>query len=136
MPSTDSSLPIAPNFFTEATGFGAHPEMTDRQACYNGALGASAMHALQSYQPPLSPRPSSPVDDRERTNGYCNGTHLPGAILHLQAAYDNEAYAVTATFYNGTLKASNFTPRILQRCRLLLAPQIQIPEDCPRRKVS
>lgn len=45
---------VAPNFFVEASGEkggapGAVGGVEDRRACYHGALGARAMHAMQNY---------------------------------------------------------------------------------------
>ncbi|RJE19523.1 hypothetical protein PHISCL_08147 [Aspergillus sclerotialis] len=50
IPSTQSDLPMAPNFFLEAKGPDGTQAVAERQAVYNGALGARAIHALQSYQ--------------------------------------------------------------------------------------
>ncbi|KAM5473703.1 hypothetical protein MauCBS54593_002501 [Microsporum audouinii] len=50
LPSTQGSLPIAPNFFLEAKGPDGSPAVATRQACYNGALGARGIHKLQSYK--------------------------------------------------------------------------------------
>ena len=49
VPSKDDR-PIAPNFFLEAKGLRGTLAVAERQACYDGALGARAMHTLQSYQ--------------------------------------------------------------------------------------
>ncbi|OAT04355.1 hypothetical protein BDBG_00923 [Blastomyces gilchristii SLH14081] len=43
-------LPMAPNFVFEAKGPDGSLAVATRQACYDGALGARGMHALQSYQ--------------------------------------------------------------------------------------
>ncbi|RJE18109.1 hypothetical protein PHISCL_09552 [Aspergillus sclerotialis] len=50
IPSTQDDLPMAPNFFLEAKCPDGNAAVADRQACYDGALGARAIHALQSYQ--------------------------------------------------------------------------------------
>jgi hypothetical protein len=42
-------LPIAPNFFIEVRGPTAKPEIAQRQAWYDGVIGARAMHSLHSY---------------------------------------------------------------------------------------
>ncbi|KAI1910918.1 hypothetical protein LOZ12_004139 [Ophidiomyces ophidiicola] len=39
IPSTQSSLPMAPNFFLEAKGPDGSPAVATRQACYDGVLG-------------------------------------------------------------------------------------------------
>ncbi|KAL2373019.1 hypothetical protein RJZ57_002504 [Blastomyces gilchristii] len=41
---------MAPNFVFEAKGPDGSLAVATRQACYDGALGARGMHALQSYQ--------------------------------------------------------------------------------------
>ncbi|QSS53757.1 hypothetical protein I7I53_01118 [Histoplasma capsulatum var. duboisii H88] len=50
IPSTQDNLPMAPNFFVEAKGPDGSLAVATRQACYDGALGARGMHALQSYE--------------------------------------------------------------------------------------
>lgn len=49
IPSTQDHLPIAPNFFVVAKGPNGTAAVAEKQACYDGALGARAMHSLQSY---------------------------------------------------------------------------------------
>ena len=49
VPSTNHSYPAAPNFFLEAKGPDGSAAVKTRQACYDGALGARAMQALQNY---------------------------------------------------------------------------------------
>lgn len=49
VPSTKDSYPVAPNFFLEIKGPDGSAAVKMRQACYDGALGARAMQALQSY---------------------------------------------------------------------------------------
>ncbi|RJE22369.1 hypothetical protein PHISCL_05311 [Aspergillus sclerotialis] len=71
IPSTQDDLPIAPNFFLEAKGPDGHPVVAERQACYDGALGARAIHALQSYQQ------EKPIYDNNAytiTSTYASGT--------------------------------------------------------------
>ncbi|EGE09048.1 hypothetical protein TEQG_08077 [Trichophyton equinum CBS 127.97] len=50
IPSTQSSLPMLPNFFLETKGPDGPPAVVTKQACYHGALGARGMHKLQSYK--------------------------------------------------------------------------------------
>ncbi|KAL9077897.1 MAG: hypothetical protein Q9157_003196 [Trypethelium eluteriae] len=73
IPSRQDSLPAIPNFFLEAKGPSGTGVVARRQACYDGALGARAMHTLQSYNL------ESPV-------------------------YDNNAYTISSTYNDGTLK--------------------------------
>ncbi|KAM4065492.1 hypothetical protein HRG_004203 [Hirsutella rhossiliensis] len=49
IPSTPHDLPIAPNFYLEVKGPRGILSVATRQACYDGALGARGIHALQSY---------------------------------------------------------------------------------------
>ncbi|KAJ8068773.1 hypothetical protein OCU04_002469 [Sclerotinia nivalis] len=48
VPTTQDDLPIVPNFFLEAKGPDGSPVVGERQACYDGALGARGMLELQS----------------------------------------------------------------------------------------
>ncbi|KAG8415312.1 hypothetical protein J3458_009170 [Metarhizium acridum] len=50
VPTKHANVPIAPNFFLEAKGPDGGASVAQRQACYDGAHGARAMHALQNYQ--------------------------------------------------------------------------------------
>jgi hypothetical protein len=52
IPSANSNAPILPNNFIEGMGPGGTAVVVKRQACYDGALGARAMHTLQSYGQP------------------------------------------------------------------------------------
>lgn len=49
IPSKNMSLPAAPNFFFEGKSAGGRADVAQRQACYDGAVGARAMHSLQNY---------------------------------------------------------------------------------------
>ncbi|KAF2240366.1 hypothetical protein BU26DRAFT_497955 [Trematosphaeria pertusa] len=48
-PSTQTSLPAAPNFFLAAKGEDCTPAVARRQAIYDAALGARAIQALESF---------------------------------------------------------------------------------------
>ncbi|EFR03429.1 hypothetical protein MGYG_06426 [Nannizzia gypsea CBS 118893] len=50
IPSTQTSLPMAPNFFLETKGPDGSLAVATRQACYHGALGARGIQKLQSYK--------------------------------------------------------------------------------------
>lgn len=50
IPSKQDDLPIVPNFFLEAKGPDGIPIVGTRQACYDGAVGARGIQALQSYK--------------------------------------------------------------------------------------
>ncbi|KAK4184037.1 hypothetical protein QBC35DRAFT_525769 [Podospora australis] len=49
IPTKHASVPVAPNFFLEAKAPKGAADVLKRQACYDGAYGARAMHALQNY---------------------------------------------------------------------------------------
>ena len=70
VPSTQSDLPILPNFFLEIKGPSGSSVVATRQACYNGALGARGIHSLQSYG-----QPNFEYDNKAYTisSTYCAG---------------------------------------------------------------
>lgn len=49
IPTKHPSVPVAPNLFLEAKGPDGSAAVVRRQACYDGAYGARAMHGLQNY---------------------------------------------------------------------------------------
>ncbi|KAK4186402.1 hypothetical protein QBC35DRAFT_270291 [Podospora australis] len=49
VPTKHADVPVAPNFFLEAKAPRGGADVARRQACYDGAYGARAMHSLQSY---------------------------------------------------------------------------------------
>lgn len=49
IPSTQDSRPMLPNFFLEIKSPEKSAAVAQRQACYDGALGARAMQSLQSF---------------------------------------------------------------------------------------
>jgi hypothetical protein len=49
IPSTQHDRPVAPNFFLAVKGPTGSHTVAERQACYDGALGARGMHSLQEY---------------------------------------------------------------------------------------
>jgi hypothetical protein len=68
IPSTQYDLPMAPNFFLAAKGPDGSLAVAERQACYDGALGARGMHSL------LSHGHDNPV--------YDNNAHVITSIYH------------------------------------------------------
>ncbi len=50
IPTGHRTAPVAPNFFLEAKAPKGGADVAKRQACYNGAIAARAMHSLQSYK--------------------------------------------------------------------------------------
>lgn len=81
IPSTMEDKPIAPNFFLEVKGPDGLAAVAQRQACYDGAIGARGMLSLQLHG----------LDE---------------------ITYDNCAYTITSTYYDGMLKmyATHITP--------------------------
>jgi len=78
VPSNDTSLPAVPNYFLEGKSAKGRSDVAARQACYNGAVGARAMHQLQNYGA------STPVYDGNAytiTNTYHDG-HLKMYATH------------------------------------------------------
>ena len=74
-----------PNFFLEAKAAKGDADTAKQQACYNAALGARAMHKLQSYD--------ESVHDG---NAYifsstCHGDQLKLYTTHLAAATDTNS---------------------------------------------
>ena len=49
IPSTQHDLPIVPNFCLAVKGPDGSLSVASRQACYDGALGARAIHSVLSY---------------------------------------------------------------------------------------
>ncbi|KAI0537485.1 hypothetical protein GGR58DRAFT_347523 [Xylaria digitata] len=49
IPTKHIHVPVAPNFFLEVKSQSGDPAVLMRQACYDGANGARAMHCLQNY---------------------------------------------------------------------------------------
>ncbi|EER39904.1 conserved hypothetical protein [Histoplasma capsulatum H143] len=78
IPSTQDDLPMAPNFFLEAKGPDGSLAVATRQACYDGALGARGMDALQSY------RQDEPISDN---NTYTLTSTYHGGQLKMYATH-------------------------------------------------
>ncbi|UPK96331.1 hypothetical protein LCI18_007266 [Fusarium solani-melongenae] len=49
IPTKHRGVPVAPNFFLEIKGPDGNTAAAQRKACYDGAYGARAMHALQNH---------------------------------------------------------------------------------------
>lgn len=72
VPAKHENDPVAPNFFLEAKAPSGSALVVENQACYDGAHGARAIHALQNYG---------------RTESTDN--------------YDGNAYAYSSTYHSG-----------------------------------
>ncbi|KAL4866855.1 hypothetical protein BDV12DRAFT_198719 [Aspergillus spectabilis] len=81
VPTARKNCPIAPNFFVEVKSHDRSLPVATRQACYDGALGARAMHSLQQF-------------------GNRNRNDTTTTTL---AYYDNNTYTITSTYHLGTL---------------------------------
>ncbi|TWU70676.1 hypothetical protein ED733_001612 [Metarhizium rileyi] len=68
IPTKHPSVPVAANFFIEAKGPDGNALVAQRQACYNGAYGARAMHTLQNYGK-SQPEPRIRIIQLEKVNG-------------------------------------------------------------------
>ena len=49
IPCTETSYPVAPNFFMEGKSASGRADVAKLQACHDGAIGARVMHSLQNY---------------------------------------------------------------------------------------
>lgn len=50
IPTKHPNVPVVPNFFLEVQGPDGNASVAQRQACYDGAYGTRAIHALQNYK--------------------------------------------------------------------------------------
>lgn len=73
-PSTQGQAPVLPNLFIEAKGQHGSEVVATRQAQYDAALGARGIHKIRSFGTVAVP------------------------------VYDNNAYTITSTYYNGHLR--------------------------------
>ena len=71
LPSKTKNLPAAPNFFFEGKSASGRADVARRQACYDGAVGARAMHSLQNYG---APEPKYDGNAYSYSSTYHNGT--------------------------------------------------------------
>ncbi|KAL4874646.1 hypothetical protein BJY04DRAFT_211912 [Aspergillus karnatakaensis] len=91
IPTTDSARPIVPNFFFEfAKPTDGSGSVLIRQVCYDGALGARAIHSLRQFI---------------KGNNNNNDT-----TASMPALYDNNAYTMTSTYQTGLLSLYTMHP--------------------------
>ncbi|EFZ01142.2 hypothetical protein MAA_03738 [Metarhizium robertsii ARSEF 23] len=50
IPTKHPNVPVVPNFFLEVQGPDGNASVAQQQACYDGAHGTRAIHALQNYK--------------------------------------------------------------------------------------
>ena len=79
-PAIQGQAPALPNFFTEVKGPDGSAAVAKRQACFDGALGARGVYKLRSFE-----------EDPD-------------------TVYDNNAYTITSTYHDGTLKIYSSHP--------------------------
>lgn len=85
IPSDYKDRPMLPNFFLKVKGPSGSAVEGERQACYNGALGARGMHSLQAYMK------DSPCYDNNAytiTAAYSRG-HLKLYASHVKEPQDS-----------------------------------------------
>ncbi|KAI9039963.1 non-cytosolic esterase/lipase [Aspergillus affinis] len=95
VPSAETYLPIAPNFFLEVKCSDGSSAVLRRQACYYGALEARTIHALQTFgQGPPEPAYEMPL---AITVAYTSGTLLLYAhsLVVPENADDGPLYVMT-----------------------------------------
>ena len=95
-PATQGQAPALPNFFTEAKGPDGSAAVAKRQACFDGALGARGIHKLRSFE-------ADPT-----------------------LAYDNNAYTITSTYNDGTLKL--YTTHLIQASDIEDSPEYHMTQ--------
>lgn len=81
MPTENVTVPVVPNFFLEVKSCKGSPLVANRQACWDGAHGARAMHALHNF-------------GSKAGQGDEDGGEL----------FDGNAYTFSATFCAGILE--------------------------------
>lgn len=86
IPSTQQCAPALPNFFMEVKGPDGSGAVAKRQVCYDGTVGARAIHALRSF-----------------------GVKDPKTV------YDNNVYTITSAYHSatGTLQLFTTHPTLL-----------------------
>ncbi|KAH8598571.1 hypothetical protein B0O99DRAFT_683966 [Bisporella sp. PMI_857] len=102
IPTGHRTAPVAPNFFLEAKGPEGSAGVAKRQACYDGALGARAMHKLQSY------RESEPVYDG---NAYTISTtyHAGTSTLQMYTTHPTQALDGSTEYHMTQVRAFALT---------------------------
>ncbi|RMD44193.1 hypothetical protein DV735_g1022, partial [Chaetothyriales sp. CBS 134920] len=79
VPSNNTPLPAAPNFFVEAKGESGRADVAKRQACHDGAIGARTMHSLKNYK---ASEPQYDGNAESFSTTYHGGTATMGLYAH------------------------------------------------------
>lgn len=95
VPSSRKELPFLPTFFVEAKGPDGTIAVAERQVRHDGALGARAMHSVQS------------LGRREKYKGKA---HTASAILHGKGHLDMFTHHMTQPRGHGTPVHTHMTP--------------------------
>jgi hypothetical protein len=96
IPTGHPRAPIAPNFFMEVKAPSGAADVVKRQACYNGALGARAMHELQSY------REDAPIYD---SNAYTITSTYHDGVLKMYTTHPTQSVAGSLEYHMVQIKA-------------------------------
>lgn len=79
VPSNNTTLPAAPNFFVEGKGERGRSDVARRQVCHGGAIGARAIHSLRNYKS-LEPQYGNDAESYSAT--YHAGTYTLALYAH------------------------------------------------------
>lgn len=98
VPSSDTTLPAAPNFFLEAKSRSGRQDVVYRQAMYDGAVGARAMSELQHYG-----KPTMEYDG----NAYSGAAtyHPTSGFLQLYSTHPRQSSSGRTEYYSTELGA-------------------------------
>lgn len=100
VPTGHPTAPAVPNFFLEAKAPKGRADVAKRQACYDSALGARAMHQLQSYGQ------DEPVYDG---NAYTVSTTYLDSQLKIYTTYPTQASDGTTEYHMTQVRAYALT---------------------------
>ena len=106
VPSTRKTRPFLPNYFAEVKGPEGSYAVAERQACHGGAVGARAMHRLQSLG---------------GTEDYDGKAYTASATYYGRGYMDLHTHHMTQPRGPGTLPHTHMTP--LQGYNLTNSPQ-------------
>lgn len=102
IPSNRTSLPAAPNFFLEGKSASGRPDVAQRQAMYDGAVGARGMLHLQNYG-----NANTAYDGNAYT---ISSTYHPGTgTLQMYATHPRQSAIGETEYYMTQLRAYAMT---------------------------
>ncbi|PPJ53260.1 hypothetical protein CBER1_11823 [Cercospora berteroae] len=100
VPSTSTSLPVAPNFFFEGKSAGGRPDVAQRQVMQDNAYGARAMFQLQNYGK------ETPAYDG---NAYIIGSSYSDGQLKLYSTHPRQSATGDTEYHMTQLRAYAMT---------------------------